>query len=150
MAKAVAPNAPAVAGAATTTTVAGVEREAPVLATIRTDIPLPTGSKPRGAKSAYNFDDLPVGGSIGIGNKTIKQVKSIVSNYNRAKSNYTEKRDDAGNIVFKMQEIKSQDGVITRVPTQEAETVRVRELSAYEVDATTDPDNVSVRVFRLK
>lgn len=127
-------------------------RVAPIIAAIRADIAIPAAkSINRGSKSPFPFDALEVGQSFGVGNKTAKQMSSIVSNQNRAKGNQTPRKDATGAIVMKMRDLTDAGGaVIGKVPTSEPETDWIKEFRAFDVDAKTDPDNASVRVFRIK
>lgn len=131
------------------------ERVAPVLTEIVTGIELPARKSPRGAKSDYDFDALPVGGAIGIKNKDKKAISSIVSKANRA--SMQPKKDEAGNVVFKMQDLKAADGSVTKVPTSEPEMVATKNFFAYEPDAAyrekikgTALEGATVIIFRDK
>lgn len=117
-----------VADAATST---AKERVAPELTQIVTGIELPARKSPRGAKSDYDFDALPVGGAIGIKNKDKKAISSIVSKANRA--SIQPKKDEAGNVIFKTQELTAADGTKTTIPTSEPETVQTKNFFAYDV-----------------
>lgn len=123
-------------------------RVAPELTTVSKAVPMPEPSTSRrGSKSPYPFDELTEGGmSFGIKNKTAKNMGSIVSNQNRKAM--TEKKDAAGNVVFKMNEITDGAGNKTQVPTTEPEMVPTKRFFAVDCDPKTDPDGASVRVFR--
>lgn len=122
----------------------------PQITAVSTAVPMPTRTNKRGSKSSYPFDSLTVvGASFGVKNKTAANLASIVSNQNR--KSVEPKRDEAGNIIYKMAPLKDANGaVVGQTPTTEAETVQLRHYFAVDVDAKTDPDGASVRVFRDK
>lgn len=126
------------------------KRSAPaVVAAIRSDIPLPAKS-PRGVKSSYNFDALPVMGSIGVLGKTADKMASTVSAANRR---YREPVKDAnGAVIFKLTEVKDNNGnVVGKVPSDEpASFIQTREFQVFATDPVTDPDNATCRIFRTK
>ncbi len=127
------------------------DRVAPIFTTVRTDIPLPTGAK-RGAKSelAVKLEALEVGGSIGLTNKTKKQISSTISKVNNAASNQAQKKDASGNPLTKNGDaIKDATGNIVG-HSQVPDTEKVKEFVAYDTDAKTDPDKATVRIFRVK
>lgn len=124
-------------------------RVAPEMTAVRSDIAPPTVRNNRGSKSSYDFDKLTaVGMSFGIKNKDAKAMASIVSNQN--KKFLEPKKDENGNTIFKMQEMKDANGNVTQVPTSEAETIATRHFFAHNVDPKTDPDGASVRIWRDK
>lgn len=134
----------------TAATAAKKDRTLPELTSIRTDIALPVGAtSARGSKSLYPFDTLTVNGSFGVKNKTAKQLSTIVSNQNRKASNNVAKKDAEGNVIYKTKRVTGADNTEIEVPTNEPETVRVKEFRAYDVNPKEDPDGASVRVFRI-
>lgn len=120
------------------------ERVAPEITTVSVAVKAPE-RKTRGNKVAYPFDALPIGGSFGIKNKTAKQIASVVSGAN--KKALVPKRD-ANGVVFKVNEVKGVDGEVTRTLSNEPVMVRTKKFFALDVDAKTDPDGATVRVWR--
>jgi hypothetical protein len=121
----------------------------PIVTGIRkaSEIKLPERTTKRGSVSVFPFDQLTEAGmSFGLKDRTAKSLSSVVSNQNRR--NMTDKKDDAGNIVFKTKTVKDAAGVETVMPTQDAERVAVKRFFAIDVDAKSDPDGASVRVVR--
>lgn len=128
-----------------------VKPKGPTIAAIRTDIPIPTKTNSlRGVKSPYEFEKLPVGGSRGVMDKTVKQLSSVVSNFNRRPDNRESVKNEDGSTVFETQEIKAPDGTVTKVPTTNPVTRPVIEILAVAVDPKTDPDGATVRIFRIR
>lgn len=122
-----------------------VKRVEPEITTISTAIPVPLKTR-RGAKSMYPFDDLQPGASFGVKNKTAASMSSIVSSNNRR--NLEPKKDENGNVIYKMKKIKGADGTEMSVPTDKPETVEMKRFVCADVDPKTDPDGASVRVWR--
>lgn len=123
-------------------------RESLNVAAIRTDIPIPDRKARRGSTSKYDFDKLQVGQSIGVIGKTARELSSVVGNLNRKFK--TEKKDDAGAIVYKMTEIKDANGTVTgHKNTGKAEMVKTRDYIVEDVDPANDPDKATARVFRV-
>lgn len=115
---------------------------------VSTAVQMPVKVSNRGSTSQYPFAALTaVGMSFGVKNRTRKNMTSIVSNANR-KAPQVPKLDANNNPVFKTQEVKDAAGNVTKIPTQEPETVGAVHYVAVEVDPKTDPDGASVRVFR--
>ena len=137
---------PAAKPAAAPATPAGNKRIVPDITAISTAVEMPERANNRGSKSLYPFNDLPVGGSFGVTNKTAAGMASIVSNQNR--KHVAEVKDAEGNAVFKTQELKGADGAVTVVPTNEVETERTKHFFAQDCDPAKDPDGATVRVFR--
>lgn len=102
---------------------------APALTAVTSDVPLPAAATRKSRQSKYDFSGLSaVGQSIGITNRSIKQVAQIVFRENRRHS------------------------VEVPDPNKPGKTIRnysVR-LKAFEVDPKTDPDGAKVRVFRVE
>lgn len=146
------PATPAVTATATATATAKPAKEFTVLE-VTANIPVPTkeaGGK-RGVKSKFPFEMLTaVGMSFGIVGRDAKSMSSIVSNANRTASNNVEKKDENGNVVFKVKPVKQADGSVINLPSQEPETVRLKEFEVYNVDPKTDPQGASCRVYRIK
>jgi len=127
------------------------DRVTPVFTAIRTDIAMPASTK-RGAKSelAVKMQELTVGASIGLVNKTKNQISSTLSKVNNAAENVRNKVDADGKPVTQNGEaIKDGAGTIVgynQVPVIE----KVKEFVAYTVDPKTDPDKAQTRIFRTK
>lgn len=109
------------------------------------EMPTVTANRP-GNKSKYPFDELKVGESFGIKNKTKTSMASVISNQN--KKNMKDKLDENGVVVMKQTEATGADGEKTMVPTNEPEKVREKFFFAVDCDPKSDPDGASVRVFR--
>lgn len=133
------------------------DRVAPVFGEVRNDIAIPVSAK-RGQKSelAAKLEALagPVDGkyaSIGLANKTKKQISSTISKVNNAESNLRQKFGADGVPVTKAGEpIKDAAGVFVSngpaVPVME----KIKEFEAHDVNPKTDPDKATVRIFRIK
>lgn len=133
------------------------DRVAPSFGEVRTDIAIPASAK-RGTKSelAVKLEALaaPVDGkysSIGLTNKTKKQISSQLSKINNADANQRQQIGVDGLPVVKAGEpIKDANGVVVShgpsVPVME----KVKEFEAHDVDPKTDPDKATVRIFRIK
>lgn len=119
---------------------------------VTASVPMPEVVKnKRGSKSQFPFADLTtVGASFGVIGRTAKSLSSIVSAQNRKADNMVPKKDDAGNVVFKTQNVKDANGNMTTIPTSEPVMIQDRDFFAVDVDATKDPEGASVRVFRRK
>lgn len=123
------------------------ETKAPVISAVRTDVAMPVKTSNRGSKSLYDFDALTAAGmSIGVTNKTAKQLSSIISNANRKAM--VQKKDANGALVFKTTELKDAAGNVTIMPTTEPEMVKTKEFFAVDTDPKTDPDKATARIFR--
>lgn len=111
-------------------------------------IPVPAniGKSQRGGRSLYPFDDLAVGQSFGVMNKTQKQMASTVSAAN--KRHRVEVTDANGQVVYKTQDVKQADGSVVKTPTLDVQTQPGRIFVAADVDSKTDPDGASVRIWR--
>lgn len=145
MTKPKTPKTPAKPAAAAATPAVS-KRIVPDITGISTAVEMPTRANNRGSKSLYPFDEMPVGGSFGVTNKSAANMASIISNQNRKHT--AEVKDAEGNAVFKTQELKGADGTITKVPTNEVETERTKHFFAQDCDPVKDPDGATVRVFR--
>lgn len=149
--------APAAPAATTPVAKAGApkveDRIAPIFTDIATDIPMPSKAK-SGAKSelAKKLEMIAVvGGSIGLKNKTKKQISSTISKVNNAAANQTQKLDSNGQPVTKTGEpVKDGNGVIQSYGPSVAVMERVKEFEAYDVDPKEDKQGASVRIFRVK
>ena len=137
-----APKAPAAAKTKTT------KRIAPEITTITGDVEMPKKVNKRGSKSPYPFDNLEVGQSFGVTNKTAAGMASIISNQNRKYR--AQKTDGRGNTVFETKDLKGADGTVTQVPTDKPVMVVGKHFFASDCDPKKDPDGASVRVFRDK
>ena len=122
----------AFASAATTAPAPKVE---PVFAAGLAKIAMPVRASRRGSESKYPFATLEVGEAFGLKNKTAKNMTSVVSNANRKFQ--VNKTDDAGNVVYKTNEIKDAQGNVTHIPTSEPVKVAGKHFFAYDVDAAT-------------
>lgn len=122
--------------------------EGAAITKISADVAMPAniGKSQRGGRSLYPFDDLEIGQSFGVMNKTQKQMASTVSAAN--KRHRTEVKDANGQTVFKTQDVKQADGSVVKTPTLEAQTQPGRIFVAGDVDPKTDPDGASVRIWR--
>jgi len=111
-------------------------------------VPMPDKKNRRGSTSAYPFDKLEIGQSIGVKGRTAEDLRPTVNNQNRKYRE--EKRDANGQIIYKMTEMKDQNGVVTgRVPTEKAEYNQVRRFEVRDVDPKTDPQNATARIWRV-
>ena len=133
---------------AATSTTATRTYEAAKLTAISAAVPIPAnaGKSNRGARSLYPFDDLDIGQSFGIQNKTAKQMASTVSGAN--KRHMVDAKDAEGNIIFKTQTVKQPDGTEVKVATLEPEKVAGRTFVVMDVDPASDPDKAVARVWR--
>lgn len=127
------------------------DRIAPLIAAPRTDVPLPVkASGTRGAPSPYSeqLSKLEVGQSIGITNKSKKQLSSVVSVHNRR--GMVHKTDAAGALLFEMTEMKDANGTkIGETPdTTKPVMIAGKHFVAYDVDPKADPDKATARIFR--
>lgn len=133
------------------------DRVAPSFGEVRADIAIPVSAK-RGAKSeiAAKLEALaaPVDGkysSIGLTNKTKKQISSQLSKINNADANQRQQIGVDGNPVFKAGEpIKDANGVVVSHGPSTPVMEKVKEFEAHDVDPKTDPDKATVRIFRIK
>lgn len=125
------------------------DRVAPVVSAVTTDVPMPEFSTNRGSKSLYPFDDLAVGGSFGVANKTLKQMSSIISNQNRKTPG--QKRDDNGALMFEQVPVKdANNNVIGHQPGEPIMLPPVKEFRGADVDAKKDPQKATVRIWRVR
>jgi hypothetical protein len=91
------------------------DRTPPVLTDITDAIPVPANAKKRGQQSVYGLEKLEVGQSVGVIGKTAKQLQPTVALTNRRFM--VDKKDDAGNTMFKIQEVKDANGIVTKIPS---------------------------------
>ncbi len=143
---------PATAPAATAPAPATTPAKFTVLAvTAAVAMPVKEVVSKRGVKSQFPFEALTeVGMSFGVIGRDAKSMSSIVSNANRTATNNPVKKDANGNTVFKMKPVKQADGTEINLPSEEPETVRLKEFVVHNVDPKTDPEGASCRVFRTK
>ena len=127
------------------------DRVSPEFTEIRTDIPLPTNGRATKSDYAKLLENLPVNGSIGIKNKTKKQISSQISKVNNAKDNLAPKTDASGAAITKNGDpIKDAAGNVIGYQ-QVPEMVQIKEFKAFEVtDPKKDPDGATVRIFRIR
>lgn len=146
---------PAAAPAATPAKKAGApkaeDRIAPVFTEVRTDVAMPTNARATKSDYAKLLENLPVNGSIGIKNKTKKQISSQISKVNNAKDNLAQKTDAAGVVITKNGDpIKDAAGNVIGYQ-QIAEMIQLKEFKAFDIeDPKKDPDGASVRIFRIR
>lgn len=128
------------------------DRVVPLFTDIATDIAIPAKSQ-RGSKSelAERLAKIEVvGHSIGLTNKSKKQISSTLSKVNNAASNLRNVTDANGNTVMKNGEaIKDANGAVIGY-SQIAVTERVKEFEAFDVNPKEDKQGASVRIFRIK
>lgn len=126
------------------------ERVAPIFTAVATDIPLPAGPAAK-SEISKQLEALVVDGSIGIKNKTKKQISSQVSKANNAAGNQRPKLDANGVAILKQgAPIKDAAGAIIGYGPGEPETEQVKTFVAHDVDAKEDRDGASVRIWRTK
>lgn len=129
------------------------DRVAPQFTEIVNNIPVPAAAK-RGSKSvlAEKLAALAnVNDSIGLTNKTKKQISSTLSKVNNAASNLRQKLDANGAPVVKQgAPLKDANGAIVGHGAPVPEMERVKEFEAYDVDPKSDPQKATVRIFRIK
>ena len=119
----------------------------------RSDIAAPVVTRRGGSKSALRtaLESLEVGFSVGVSNKTKKQLSTPVSKINTAADNQRPVKDEAGNVVMLPGDpIKDAAGNVVGHQPGKPKTERIREFEIHEVDPKKDPDKVSVRIFRVK
>lgn len=128
------------------------DRVAPEFTTVRTDIKPPVTAR-RGAKSPLveKMHELAVGASVGLTNKTKRQISATVSKENNRDTNQRPKLDTEGNQITKPGEpVKDANGNVVAQGTPVNVTERIKEWEAHDIDPKTDPDKATVRVFRVK
>lgn len=128
------------------------DRIAPVFTPITNTIPVPTNAR-RGSKSelAARMEELEVGTSFGLINKTKIQISATVSKINNAKENMRQKLDATGQPVFSAGEpVKDASGVVIGHGAPVAEMERIKEFQVFTVDPKTDPEKAQTRIFRVK
>lgn len=110
-------------------------RVEPLFTPVSDAIAMPVRVSKRGSASIYPFASLTaVGMSFGVKNKDAKSLSSVISNANRKA--VIDRKDAAGNIVYKTTEIKDANGtVVGRTPTTEPETDVTAHYFAVDVDA---------------
>ena len=120
------------------------DRVTPVFGEVRTDLEIPATAK-RGARSelAEKLATLPVGGSIGIANKTKKQISSAISKMNNAEENMKV-------TTITGEPIKDANGAVVATGPEKTIKERIKEFKAVDTDPKKDPDKATVRVFRVK
>lgn len=129
------------------------DRIAPVFTAISADVPLPVSKRANGVRSALlvEIEKLEVGQSVGLTNKTKKQISSMISKFSNRPENLRNKVDGDGNPVMKQGEaIKDANGAVIGhgQPTQEKE--KIKEFEVHDMDAKKDPAKATVRIFRTK
>ncbi len=127
------------------------DRVSPEFTEVRTDIAIPTNARASKSDYAKLLENLPVNGSIGIKNKTKKQISSQISKVNNSKDNLVQKTDANGVAITKNGDpIKDAAGNVIG-HQQVPEMVQVKEFRAFDIaDPKKDPDGASVRIFRVR
>lgn len=137
------------------TTATNTRNTAPVTITGVASLPQPERASKRGSTSQFPFASLvSVGMAFGVKDRDAKSLSQIISNQNR--KNMTDKRDDAGNVIYKTAETTAPDGTKMAIATQEAERVPSKRFYAVDVTAEYAEANLkgtalegsSVLVFR--
>lgn len=118
-------------------------------------LPQPERAAKKGGQSQFPFASLTaVGMAFGVKDRTAKSMAQIISTQNRR--NMTDKKDDAGNVIYKTKEIAGEGGAKVVVPTTEPERIATKRFYAFDVtkeyaDANlkgTPLEGSSVLVFR--
>lgn len=128
------------------------DRIAPEFTAISTAIPIPASVRAGGRRSelVVKLGELPVNGSIGLKNKTKKQISATISKLNNSKENLVQRKNEDGSLATKNGDpIKDQSGTVVgyqQVPDME----KVKEFVAHDVDPKSDADNATVRIWRTK
>lgn len=127
------------------------DRVAPVFTPIASDIQRPVTAR-RGAKSPIveEMHKLEVGQSIGLTNKSKKQISATVSKENNRDTNQRAKLDASGQIVTKSEPIKDANGLPVGMSAPITVMERVKEWEVHEVDPKSDPHKAITRIFRVK
>lgn len=146
---ATAPKTPEAPAAAPT-----AKPSAPVITGTLT-LPQPDRSTKKGGQSQFPFASLTAPGmAFGVKDRTAKSMAQIISTQNRR--NLTDKKDDAGNVVYKTKEIAGEGGNKVVVPTTEPERIATKRFYAFDVTAEyaeanlkgTPLEGSSVLIFR--
>lgn len=131
----------------------GAERVAPEFTPVSTAFALPAAKSGRGNKSeiAKQLEPLEVDQSIGLKNKSKKQISSTLSKINNAESNLVQKTDTNGNKLFKNGDaIKDAAGNVVSYQ-QVPDMVQVKEFVAHDrTAADKDEPGVTVRIWRTR
>lgn len=131
----------------------GAERVAPEFTPVSTAFALPAAKSGRGQKSelAKQLEVLEVGQSVGLKNKSKKQISSTLSKINNAESNLSQKTDANGNKLFKNGDaIKDAAGNVVSYQ-QVPDMVQVKEFVAHDrTAADKDEPGVTVRIWRTR
>lgn len=124
-------------------------RSIPTVTAIRTDLTMPTADqrKPvRGAKNLYNFDALPVGGTIGVIDRTAKQLSTTISTANKKEYPALDKN---GKPV--MEVVKDSAGQPVNDPSGKPTTkvkTESRVFFVVDADPAKDPEKATARIWR--
>lgn len=117
---------------------------------ISTAVKMPENVSKRGSKTKYEYAKLEIGQSIGIQGRTATSLNSTVSSWNRVYR--IQRKDETGKLLFEQTEIKDQAGNVTATVDDRKKPItdETRHFFAVDVDAKTDPENASCRIFRDK
>lgn len=150
------PAAPAAAGSAPVKAKAGApkaaDRVAPEFTAVSAAFTLPVKSK-RGQTSelAKQLETLEVGQSVGLKNKTKKQISSTLSKINNAEKNMIQKSNPDGSPAFKNGDaIKDANGAVISYQ-QVPDMIALKEFEAHDrTAADKDEPGVTVRIWRTR
>lgn len=129
------------------------DRIAPVFTPVVANIPLPISKRNSGVRSALlmEVDKLEVNHSLGLTNKTKKQISSMISKHANRKENLRPKLNADGTAAMKPGEpIKDANGVQIGLTQAVAEMEKIKEFEVHDMDPKTDPQKATVRIFRTK
>lgn len=125
------------------------ERVAIAFTGVSTSIPRPV--KQTSNVLAEKLAALEVDQSIGISNKSKKQIASMLSKVNGAADNVRQVVDANGIPQFEVSApVTDANGAIVTPGKQTPKTEKVRFYEAHDVDPKTDADKASVRIWRVK
>ena len=128
------------------------DRVAPEFTAVSTAFTLPVKSK-RGQTSelAKQLEMLEVGQSVGLKNKTKKQISSTLSKINNAEKNMIQKSNPDGSPAFKNGDaIKDANGAVISYQ-QVPDMISLKEFEAHDrTAADKDEPGVTVRIWRTR
>lgn len=139
-----------------TTPVAGVPATTEVKAKpeivvigVSTAVAMPTnrGAK-RGNKAIYDLSRLEVGQSLAIKGRKAENLTSTISTANRNEEFATFKKNDAGEVLHAVTEVKDANGNVVGQAKGAKLVASRRVFFAYNCDPKTDPEGADVRIFR--
>lgn len=114
---------------------------------ISSAVTLPTRPNKRGQKNKYPFADLAIGQSIAIKGMKAENLASTIATNNRKEEFKVFKKNDAGELVRGIKEIKDATGNVSHVPGDPI-VLSQRVFFAVDCDPKKDPENADVRIFR--